>query len=431
MNKFDYKSFIDTIWFERRDIVSDGYDRALEYISEIIPEMEIFKYPSGSEAWTWIIPEKWSVSKAYIKDGEKFLLDLNDHPLHVMSYSLPISGKVSKAELLKHLYTRPELPDAIPFEFSYYQKKWGFCLEHSKLGQLTNDEYEVLIESKFEPGELKVGSMYHSGKIDREIVIIAHLCHPCMVNDDLSGVSVLVSLAKKFQSMSDLYYSYRFLILPETIGSIAFLSHNEYLIEKIEFGIFLEMLGHQDNLSLQKSKQGNTHIDKAAEIVLKESGEKYRIGDFHQVIGNDEKVFNGPGVNIPTISISRSKFFGEGEWPYPQYHSSADTPKIISIDRLKEAESITQKILFRMDQNYYPIAKVKGPIFLSRYNLWVDWRDDRELNAKQAAVLDYLHEHKSLLEIAYELDISYEQLKYWLDKFYDNGLIEKRKPVAG
>ena len=429
MSIFDYKSFIEAVWFERRDIISDGFDRAIKYIQNILPDMEVEKYKSDTEAWSWIIPKKWSIKNAYIKDNDKVLLDLKNHPLHAMSYSTPIAAKISKEELLAHLHTWPENPDLIPFEFSYYEKKWGFCIQHNRLHEFTADEYDVLIDSEFEPGELKVGVLYIPGKINKEIVVIAHLCHPCMVNDDLSGVAVLISIAQQFFDRLNNFYSYRFLILPETIGSIAYLSHNENLIDKMEYGIFLEMLGHDDIFSLQRSKQGQSLIDRAAEICLKESGLEFRVGGFHEVIGNDEKVFNGPGVNVPTISISRSKFWGRGEWPYPQYHSSGDTPDIISLDRLKEAELLVVKLLETLDQNYQPRAKVKGPIFLSRYDLWVDWRVDKELNQKQSIVFDFLHEeNKTLIDIAFELSIPYSILKDWLDKFYQHDLIEKKYP---
>ncbi|MBF0456641.1 MAG: DUF4910 domain-containing protein [Nitrospirae bacterium] len=423
MDSFDYNTFIGRIWFERRDIVSGGYDRSLNYIKGIFPEMEIHSYPSGTNVWTWVIPEKWSVKSAYIKAGNKILLDLDDHPLHVMSYSTPFSGSISQEELMSHLHTRCEYPDAIPFEFSYYQPKWGFCIQHDKLKDFTFKKYDVLIDSTFERGELKVGCYYIKGRIDKEIVIIAHLCHPCMVDDGLSGVAVLLKIAD-FCKNNDNYYSYRFLILPETIGSIAYLSHNEHIIEKLQYGIFLEMLGHDDLFSLQRSIQGNTLIDRAAFLSLKQNTTEFRAGGFYDVVGNDERVFNGIGVNVPTISISRSNFWSNGH--YPEYHTSADTPDIITAGRLIEAQAIVINLLKMLNLNYYPKAIVKGPIFLTRYGLWVDWRIDASLNAKQEMIFNYLHYgKKSIIDIAYELDLSFDQVKNWLDKFYENNLIEK------
>jgi aminopeptidase-like protein len=427
MNGIDYKKFIDDLWFERRDLVSDGYDRSLNHIKNLLPGMQIHSYPSGLAAWTWIVPQKWSVREGFIKSGRKTLLDLKDHPLHVMSYSQPVSGTFSKKELMEHVHSRPDIPDAIPFEFSYYQKKWGFCIQHNKLKNFKSTTYDVLIDSRFEDGELKVGCLHIPGKSENEIVLIAHLCHPAMANDDLSGCSVLANIAHHFLNLKEkLKYSLRFLILPETIGSIAYLSQNEDLIPRMKYGIFLEMLGNKDVFSLQKSRQGTTRIDKAAKIALKEKCRKFREGCFSEIVGNDEKVFNGPGVDIPTISLSRSKNSSTGVWPYPEYHSSADTPDIISVDRLKEAEAVVINTLNILDKNYNPRATVKGPIFLSRYDMWVDWRKNLALNQKQEEIIFYLHNDlKDLIDIAFDLGIPFDLLRDWLEKFYQNRLIEK------
>ncbi len=428
MIPFDHKAFIDKVWYQARDIVSDGYDQALNHIKELLPEMKIHKYPSGMETWSWIIPPKWNLKNAYIKSSEgKILVDMQDHPLHVVSYSTPISGKISGDELRKHLHTRPQCPKAIPFEFSYYQKNWGFCVPHVEKDNFQDDEYNVLIDSSFEEGELKVGDFYIPGKTDQEYVIMSHLCHPYQAEDGISGISTVMAVAQHFRKTQNSHYSLRFLFVPESIGSIAFLSQNEHLIEKMQGCIFLEMLGHDDQLSLQKSRQGDSVLDKAAEICLEENKSPYRVGKFCEVIVNDEKIFNGPGVNIPSISLSRSKFWGRGEWPFPQYHTSFDTPDIICPKRLEEASQLTIGLVNTLNENYNPQAKVKGPIFLSRYDLWVDWRIDRELNQKQEEVFYYLHDNnKTLIDIACELQIPFPILKDWLEKFYEHGLIEKK-----
>lgn len=429
---FDYASFIDKVWFLRRDIVSDGFDRALEHIARMLPGLNIHRYPTGMEAWTWIVPEKWEVKAAHIKANGKTLLDVRDHPLHVMSYSEPVSGKISHEELMAHLHTYPKLPDAIPYEFSYYERKWGFCVQHNRLDQFDAPTYDVLIDAQRTPGELKVGELYLPGSTSEEIVLMAHLCHPAMVNDDLSGVSVLVALAQRLQQKSEHRYGYRLLFLPETIGSIAYLSQNEALVSRMRFGVFVEMVGNDAPLSLQHSKQVVTSMDKAAELCLQSRGKDFRVGTFGEIINNDEKTFNGPGINIPTISLSRANFWGRGEWPYPEYHSSADTPAIVAVERLREAEEVLYDTLAMLDHDYYPKSLVKGPIFLSRYGLWVDWRVDRDLNRKQAAVLSLLWEgKKSLIDIAHEFNLPFAVVQTWLDKFVAQGLVERRtKPVS-
>lgn len=263
---------INDLWLKRRDIISDGYDESLNYISKIIP-IKTHKFTTGTRCWTWTVPEKWSVKQGYIEDlkGNR-VLDLKDHPLHVMSYSLAINKEVSRNELFQHLHTNPKRPDAIPFEFKYYERDWGFCIQHNRLKELKEERYKVVIDSRFEKGALKVGEYTIKGRSKKTIVFIAHLCHPAMVNDDLTGVAVLVDIAREL-SKRDSFYTYKFLIVPETIGSVAYLSHNEKLIPYIEYGIFLEMLGNDNIHALQLSRQGDTKNRQGCQVHY---GKKFR-----------------------------------------------------------------------------------------------------------------------------------------------------------
>ncbi len=407
---------IDDLWFLRRDIVSDGFDDALKYISKIIP-LKIHKIPTGTKCWTWTVPEKWSVKQAYIENlnGDK-IIDLKNHPLHVMSYSLPIDKVVSKEELLKHLHTRPDRPNAIPFEFKYYEKDWGFCIQHNRLGEITDDKYKVFIDSKFEKGDLKVGDYTINGKSKKTIVLVAHLCHPCQVNDDLSGVKVLIDVAQELSKKKN-NYTYKFLFVSETIGSVAYLSQNEKLISQLDFGIFAEMLGNNNNFALQLSRQGNLKIDKVAQYLMRKIPGGFRQGKFREIVRNDEMVFNGPGINIPMISISRS--------PYPEYHTSDDSPKIISENKLGEATELILEILNIIDKDYIPKRQFKGPIFLSGFGLWVDWRVNKKLNENVEKIMLNLEGDKSVFDIADELNMDFNDVLEYVDKFFAKKLIKK------
>jgi aminopeptidase-like protein len=407
---------INDLWFKRRDIVSDGYDEALDYIARILP-LKIHKFPSGTKCWTWTVPEKWGVKEAYIEDlSGKKLLDLKDHPLHVVSYSLPVNKIVTKKELMKHLHTNPKRPGAIPFEFKYYERDWGFCIKHKDLKTFTKKRYRVFIDSQFKRGELKVGDCTIKGKTDETIVLVAHLCHPAMVNDDLAGVSVLVDLAREMKKRKN-HYTYKFLILPETIGSIAYLSQNESLIPRFKYGIFLEMLGNNNIHSLQLTNQGNTRLDKIAMYVMKQKLKKFRKAPFAKFVINDEIVFNGPGVSTPMISISR--------FPYPEYHTSDDNPGIISDKNLIESRDLILEMLNVIDADYIPKRTFKGPIFLSAYGLWVDWRINKRLNDCIEKIMLRLEGDRSVFDIAEELDIEFKDALDYIDKFYSKGLIIK------
>lgn len=401
--------------------MSDGFDDALKRVSKIIP-LKIHKISSGARCWTWKVPEKWTVKEAYVEDLKgKRLLDIKDHPLHVMSYSLPINRIVGKKELLAHLHSNTKRPDAIPFEFKYYQRDWGICIQHNKLKNFKDQKYKVFIDSKFEKGELKVGECEVKGKSSQTIVLAAHLCHPCQANDDLTGVAVLVDLAKEISKRKN-FYTYKLLIVPETIGSIAYLSRNEKIIPKLKYGIFLEMLGSKAPLSLQLSRQGNAKIDRLAKKVMLKKNPKLKIGAFREIVRNDEMIFNGPGVNIPMVSISR--------WPYPEYHTSDDNPKIISEKKLKEAKAVVLNILESMerenpDKDYIPKRTFRGPVFLSRYGLWVDWRINKKLNQNIERIMLSVEGDKTVSDIADELNMEFDDVLDYINKFLDKKLVKR------
>ena len=407
---------IRDLWMENRSLVNDGYDEALKYISNII-DLKIHEIPSGTECWTWVVPEKWVINEAYIMCGERKIIDFKEHPLHVLSYSLPVDKEVSKEELLKHLHWREDRPNAIPFEFKYYERDWGFCIQHSRLKELTEDKYKVFIDSKFEKGTLKVGDFTIKGETDETVVLIAHLCHPAQVNDDLAGVAVLVDIAEEMSRRRH-HYTYKFLLVPETIGSVAYLSQNEDIIPGLKYGIFLEMPGNDNIHALQLTRQGNTRLDRLARYMMKKNLSDFREGAFRQVVGNDEMVFNGPGVDVPMISISR--------YPYPEYHTSDDNPGIITEERLVETKELILKTINILDRDYIPQRTFKGPVFLSRYGLWVDWRVDPELNNNLELIMLSLEGDESIFDIAEKLDMDFDVVYDYVNKFLDKGLVVKR-----
>jgi len=407
---------IEDLWMKNRSLVNDGYDEALHYIGDII-DLKIHEIPSGTECWTWVVPEKWVINEAYIMCGERKIIDFKEHPLHVLSYSLPVDKEVSKEELLKHLHWREDRPNAIPFEFKYYERDWGFCIQHSRLKELTEDKYKVFIDSKFEKGTLKVGDFTIKGETDETVVLIAHLCHPAQVNDDLAGVAVLVDIAEEMSRRRH-HYTYKFLLVPETIGSVAYLSQNEDIIPGLKYGIFLEMPGNDNIHALQLTRQGNTRLDRLARYMMKKNLSDFREGAFRQVVGNDEMVFNGPGVDVPMISISR--------YPYPEYHTSDDNPGIITEERLVETKELILKTINILDRDYIPQRTFKGPVFLSRYGLWVDWRVDPELNNNLELIMLSLEGDESIFDIAEKLDMDFDVVYDYVNKFLDKGLVVKR-----
>lgn len=419
---------INDLWFLKRDIVSDGFDQALYRLQQVCADgglqMIIHEYPSGEQCWTWRVPEKWTCQEAYLEtlDGRR-LLDYADHPLHVVSYSLPFEGVVSREVLLQHLYVHPRLPDAIPFVFKYYDRDWGLCASQNLRDSLTDEAYRVVIRATFEPGKLKVGEVSlpdpgsDLGSLPQQrpiFVLVAHLCHPAMVNDDLTGVVVGLGVMRALLEKSrhePLKYAYRLLILPETIGSVAYLSHHERLIPEMIAGLFLEMLGNDSPHALQGSFQPGSQADRSLSSAfsgLEPSGYQ---GAYRTIIDNDERQFNAPGVRVPMLSLSRVEApKASGRPPYREYHSSQDTPAIVTEERLEASRDLVLGLIEAFERNQYVVNKFKGEIFCSGYGIWIDYRLNPQGHKRLFEIMERVDGSRTVADIATELNIPFQSV---------------------
>jgi aminopeptidase-like protein len=414
------EQMVRALWYLPRDIVSDGYDAALEVLSKQVP-MTIYEYPTGTECFTWIIPEKWTCHEAYLEtmDGRR-LFSYSDNPLHVVSYSLPFEGEVSREELFKHLHVHPRIAEAIPFVFKYYERDWGLCCSEKLKSSLTDSRYRVLIKTDFSYSTLKVGEIVAPGESEKCFVLCAHLCHPCMVNDDMVGVAVGVDVMRKLLKRKKLLYTYRFLILPETIGSTAYLSHNEELIPKMTGGLFLEMLGTSHPHMLKLSMAGDVQIDKCIQLIVKEHDPRTWLGDPINDLLNDERVFNAPGIGVPMLSLSRTIPRSDIDTPYREYHSSFDTPENTDFQNVNDSRDLVLKIIDALEENRIPKPRFKGELFCSRFrriDYGTMWQDIFN-------IIFRLDSHRTIADIAQQSGMSFKRVKEILDILEKEKLIE-------
>jgi aminopeptidase-like protein/aminoglycoside N3'-acetyltransferase len=419
------EELISALWRLPRDIVSDGYDAALQALSTQVP-MTIHGYPTGTECWTWIVPEKWTCQEAWLEtlDGRR-LFSYEDNPLHVVSYSLPVNREVSREELFEHLNVHPALPDAIPFVFKYYERDWGLCCSRRLKDSLRDCRYRVVIRSQFSYGTLKVGEVIVPGKSSETFILCAHLCHPAMVNDDLSGVVVGLKVMQELLRRPNLRYSYRFLILPETIGSAAYLSHQQELIPRTIGGLFLEMLGLENPHALQLSFAGNTEVDRCLSRALKESDPQGWTGPFRTIVGNDERQFNAPGVRVPMLSLSRVMQGNPDGWRYyPEYHSSQDTPELTSSTRLSESRDLVLKMIDAIEGNRVPVNRYQGEIFCSRYGLNIDAYTNPQGNQALFDIIFLIDGTRSVAEISRICKLSLDSVQRVVEELLQLGLVE-------
>lgn len=300
-----------------RSITGDGFRQTLARLQKEVP-LEVHEVPSGTKVFDWTVPREWSIRDAYVKNssGDR-VIDFRRHNLHVVNYSVPVQGKMSLAQLRPHLHTLPDQPDLIPYRTSYYKEAWGFCLPHRQLEQMPEDEYEVCIDSTLQDGHLTYGECLLKGASAQEVLISCHACHPSLCNDNLSGVTVATFLAKHLAQVP-LRYSYRFLFIPGTIGSITWLSLNEDRARAIAHGLVLTCIGDRGNFTYKKSRRGNAEIDLAVGHILKHSGRDYTTVEFSPY-GYDERQYCSPGFDLAVGCLMRSP---HGE--FAEYHTSAD-----------------------------------------------------------------------------------------------------------
>jgi aminopeptidase-like protein len=327
-----------------RSITGNGVRQTHQIINHHIP-LTTSEIPTGTNVFDWTIPKEWNIKNAYVKNSTgKKIIDFKNSNLHIVNYSVPINKKMSFAELKDHLHTLPEQPDEIPYLTSYYYEDWGFCLTHNEFLKLVDDEYEVVIDSSLNDGHLTYSEYYIEGKQKDEILITCYTCHPSLCNDNLSGVALVTFLAKYLSNLS-LNYSYRFLFIPESIGSISWLHSNEKNLSKIKHGLVVTCVGDSGNLTYKKSRSGNAEIDLATINVLENSNVEFQIIDFFPS-GSDERQFCSPGFNLPIGSLMRT-MYGK----FKEYHTSADNLEFMNVQSLMDSFTKYLEIIFILENN--------------------------------------------------------------------------------
>lgn len=403
-----------------RTINSDDMEKSIRLIGKYIGKgYKVRSYVPGKPAFNWKVPLRYSVDEAYIECRGKRIIDFGRSNLSVFSYSEAIEKTISYDELRRHVYTRPDRPRDIPWMFKYYERTWGFCMPHRDWLRLDRKaSYKVVIKSRFEKKPFIIGECVIPGRSREEILWVSDVCHPSQVNDSLTGAVIAARLAKEWAKKYRGRFTLRFLFLPETIGSIVWLSNNRRKIKRIRFGMFCEMLGNRNRHLLKLSRDGNTPIDRIAQRVLEmySSMGKTETIPFQQMVpANDEKIMDGVGIHIPTISFTR--------WPYPEYHTSADNPSIVSLACLRESFVAARQIINCLNGDLYPKSTVRGPIMLSRYNLWVPYETNPALNLSIQRILFMIDGQHSVTDISKELNLDRRMLLRYLERFAKHGLI--------
>ena len=337
--------YLNKLFPLNRSISGKENEKSLEILREIYP-FEIKSIPSNTKVYDWTVPPEWNVNDAWVKDSKgNILINFKDTNLHLVSYSIPIDKKVTYNELAEHLYYLEEKPDSIPYRTSYYKRDWGFCISYNNFLKLSKDEtYHVYIDSSLDSnGKMVYGEALKKGETDEEILISSYICHPSLANDNLSGVVLSCFLFDQLSKM-DTYYSYRLLLIPETIGAISWLWKNR--TNNIKFGLVASCVAGPGKLGFKSTFKGDSSLDKAIMFALKD---KDYISYKFEPIGSDERQYSSPAFKIPTATITKSKYY-----EYDEYHTSLDNLDFISSSNLKLTLDVYLKAIsyLELDRKY-------------------------------------------------------------------------------
>ena len=431
MSKIQFESIFDELFPINRSILGKGYRQSLKILQKYIP-FQVIKFKSGEKVYDWTIPMEWKITDAHIISPEgKKIIDFKENNLHVIGYSSPVKRKIKLEDLKDHLYTQEDLKEAIPYVTSYYKKNWGFCMSFNQYLKLENGYYDVLIDSKFIKGQLIIGEKILKGRRKDEILISTYLCHPSMANNELSGPLVMIDLYQKLKKIKNRQFTYRFIINPETIGSIAYISKKHKELQKnIIGGIVLTCLGGPSNqLSYKLSKDSNSIIDR---LFIRNN---FIIRDFTPFGGSDERQYNSPGININIGQIARTVY-----QDYPEYHTSLDNKNFMKIDNLIDSSNQVFDLIKEIENyDFYLNLKPNCEPQLGKRDLYPNINskitrekksndklfDGREFNRFSMILLNYSDGLYSLQELASKFNVKYKVALQVATVLEKNKLIKK------
>ncbi|WP_462150933.1 DUF4910 domain-containing protein [Pseudoalteromonas xiamenensis] len=341
-----FDALFDELFPILRSITGPGLRQSYGVLQRYMP-LEITSIPSGTKIFDWTAPQEWHCTKATLKDDQgNVVADMDRLNIEVVNYSEPVDKTLDLDELQSHLYSLPEQPTAIPYVTSYYQRRWGFCIKDDERQKLKSGLYHAKIESQFVDGHLDIAHCTLPGKSEKEVLLSSYLCHPSMANNELSGPLVLLGLYHRISQWKNRRYTYRFILNPETIGSLGVLHlYGEQFKEKLVAGLVINCMGgHGENLTFKHSRNDNGMLDKLLYHLNKHQFSHNNIL-FSPLSGSDERQYNSPGFQLPVGCVSRSFHIG-----YSQYHTSLDNKEYMGIQPLLDSIDKLEKIFLAFEQ---------------------------------------------------------------------------------
>ncbi|MEV0144997.1 MULTISPECIES: DUF4910 domain-containing protein [unclassified Nonomuraea] len=390
-----------------RSITGEGVRRTLDVIGERLP-LTVTEVPTGTQVLDWTVPKEWNIRDAYVKDPSgRRVIDFRASNLHVVGYSVPVSGVFTLEELRPRLHTLPEQPSLVPYRTGYYAETWGFCLSQDVLDGLGEGPYEVLVDSTLADGSLTIAEHVLPGELPDEVVVSCHVCHPSLANDNLAGIAVATALATRLAAMPGRRYTYRFLFMPGTIGAITWLAFNRDRVGLVRHGLTLACAGDRGPLTYKRSRRGDAGIDRAVTHVLRDR--PHTVLDFSPY-GYDERQFCSPGFDLPFGGLTRTPYAG-----YPEYHTSADDPGFVTPEAMADTLDALWRVVGVLEgERTYLNLSPYGEPQLGRRGLYGSLGGRSDTKQAQMAMLWVLNlsdgDH-SLLDVAERSGLPFEAVE--------------------
>ena len=411
-----------------RSITGDGVRQTLDVVGRHVP-LERHEVPTGTEVFDWTVPLEWNVTEAYVADaGGRRVVDFAESNLHLLGYSAPVRARLPLSELRPHLHSLPDRPHLVPYRTSYYREDWGFCVSHDTLLSLADGEYDVVVDTTLAPGALSYGECVLPGTSADEVLLTAHVCHPSLANDNLSGISLLALLGAALGRVEH-RYTYRLLFIPATIGAITWLARNEDDVHRIRHGVVVSGAGDPGPVSYKLSRRGDAEVDRAARLVLAESGADHRIIEFYPY-GYDERQFCSPGFDLPVGRLGRTPHN-----EYPEYHTSGDDLAFVTPAAMADSYATLAGILEVLEGNgTYRNTNPKCEPQLGRRGLYGaigGQVDQRSVELGLLWVLNYSDGDHDLVDIATRSGLPFRAIRAAADELAAAGLLVDEAPADG
>lgn len=391
-----------------RSLTGEGTRKTLRFFKNLNKEFKIIKYKSGSKVFDWEIPLEWNIKDAYIEHvSKKKFAEFKKCNLHIVGYSKPINKVISKSELLKNIYTQKNQPNAIPYVTSYYKKRWGFCMSEKMKNKLPKGNYRVFVDSELKKGFLELMDAKLAGKSKKEIFFSSYVCHPSMANNEISGPVLLNAIMRYVKSKyAKRRFSYRFVLLPETIGSIAYLSKFKSVLKKnVICGFNLTCVGDERAYSMVETPDGNTLADRALIAALKNKKNFKKYSFLNRA--SDERQYCAPLINLPVSCFSKSK-------NYPEYHTNLDNFKVVTAKGLQESFDVFKEIIDAFEKGLYPKTKINCEPNLGKRDLYPTLSQKGNYNKEienRMNLLAYSNGKNDLFKISNLLNLDLKQIR--------------------